>query len=130
MPTKVQLQEQLIELQDNFDDARRDARAANEKYDRSQSRCGDLQSDVSRLEKQVGWYEREREENQRYYDEALRLLQPHLAPYDYTGGAGPQPEDPMDRLLLQMRERLSRYYSTSDDLLYRNLASRHFERAY
>ena len=113
-PTVAGLMRQLKTAEEIFGDARRDASNANRELERALDRCGDLQSEVGALEKQVAWYEREREDVLQYFDDALRLLKPHLVSNPATGSIT-HAESPLDRFLLQIRERLSRYYSAHDD---------------
>jgi len=77
----------------------------------------DLEGDVKSKDREIGWYERNREQNLAWFEESLRLVAPHLVPNPHTGSIDVAGNDPIERLLIETRQRLHRAY----DSLGRNL---------
>ena len=115
-PTLAGLKRQLEAVQRDFDQELaknvqllRDLREAQAERD-------EAVENFRKSDKALGWYERQREEQLRYFDESLLLFKPHLVPDPATNSIQ-TPANSLDRFLLHMRERLTRHY----DSLGRNL---------
>lgn len=117
-PSITGLKREVLLLQENFDDARRDVEAHKRDLRKIGSDLEISQVECEASNKQVAWFENEREDLLRYYDEAMRLLKPHLVPISGTN-AIVSPDDPLERFLLQVRERITRYYDAMGHNVYR-----------
>ena len=85
----------------------------------------ELANKYKALSHQIHWYQREREETQRWFEESLRLLAPHLVPNPHTHSIDLAGNDPMERMLIEISQRLSRQYDALGHHVYRPLSDRY-----
>jgi hypothetical protein len=120
-PTLAGLKRQLVESEANTDKWHNLVSALRGDLANSERAVEEAQREFKSSDKRVGWYEREREQTQAWYEQSLRLLAPHLVPNPHNHSIDLAGNDPMERFLIEVRERLSRYYSEYGETLHRDL---------